>query len=644
MQKTNITQMEATSLDETKGGKIDIPEGVESLLYSDAALELGYTQFVVGVAETIVPGSYITMVANSEFIAKIPLREILEAKEPIHLFPNDKNFATVNLSFFVVWNYINGLTVQIEKEPLWSKLDRKQLQRVWDYANNLWVPLDREFYNVWAQHMYRTFSRTASADEKQVQDVLDFKQQLDRINSVRQHLQLQPIVLDRNRPEPLVGLVPGRYHNSIKYGAPTPQVPANYTEHNYSQITFPLTGPLMIQVKRLNQSKPIPWEHLRTAPERVGNEVIGVFSVKYFDRISAYAVPGITPELLAEYKHGQPGIVSLHQHTVPVVLYVPILETDTGVQFYQAPQLRWKDHPLGYPVYEAERYWLSSDFPGYLYLRFFIGSEGPAPGWLPVSPEKSEPFARDFFVDSTTTELSIQFPDESEEALESRAIEQWKTLTAEQKAPYVRRGEEEVRCQEWAQAASSYNPRPPIPRQRTPGIPLRPLSPKMYFMQANRDRIQRVNPDISLDELTRLLNEEWEKLSSDQKEPFRAAMKEDAERYKREMKEVKATTKPKQKKIYPNVPKRPLSGYAVYICHNRERVRTAYPEAKSSEITHILAAEWKALARDQKKPYNVESRKNRLLQEEEIAAEEARLASKSEALPIPDKPEPPIQV
>lgn len=57
----------------------------------------------------------------------------------------------------------------------------------------------------------------------------------------------------------------------------------------------------------------------------------------------------------------------------------------------------------------------------------------------------------------------------------------------------------------------------------------------------------------------------------------------------------------------PNAPKKPLSNYMVYCMKNRKDVQAKNPNAKPTEISRILGANWNKLSADQKAKF-VESK------------------------------------
>lgn len=56
----------------------------------------------------------------------------------------------------------------------------------------------------------------------------------------------------------------------------------------------------------------------------------------------------------------------------------------------------------------------------------------------------------------------------------------------------------------------------------------------------------------------------------------------------------------KRKKVLPNGPKAPVTGYVRFLNERREHMRARYPDLPFPEITKRLGAEWTRLAQNDK--------------------------------------------
>ncbi|NXS24086.1 HM20B regulator, partial [Mystacornis crossleyi] len=59
----------------------------------------------------------------------------------------------------------------------------------------------------------------------------------------------------------------------------------------------------------------------------------------------------------------------------------------------------------------------------------------------------------------------------------------------------------------------------------------------------------------------------------------------------------------KRKKILPNGPKAPVTGYVRFLNERREQIRTQHPDLPFPEITKMLGAEWSKLQLSEKQRY-----------------------------------------
>ncbi|KAM4708175.1 SWI/SNF-related matrix-associated actin-dependent regulator of chromatin subfamily E member 1-related [Discoglossus pictus] len=67
----------------------------------------------------------------------------------------------------------------------------------------------------------------------------------------------------------------------------------------------------------------------------------------------------------------------------------------------------------------------------------------------------------------------------------------------------------------------------------------------------------------------------------------------------------------KRKKILPNGPKAPVTGYVRFLNERREQIRTQHPELPFPEITKMLGAEWSTLPVSEKQRYLDEAERDK---------------------------------
>ncbi|CAK9162870.1 unnamed protein product [Ilex paraguariensis] len=71
-------------------------------------------------------------------------------------------------------------------------------------------------------------------------------------------------------------------------------------------------------------------------------------------------------------------------------------------------------------------------------------------------------------------------------------------------------------------------------KKKDPNAPKRAMSAFMYFSQAERENVRKNSPGISFTEMGRVLGDQWNKLSAEEKEPYEAKARADKKRYESE--------------------------------------------------------------------------------------------------------------
>lgn len=158
--------------------------------------------------------------------------------------------------------------------------------------------------------------------------------------------------------------------------------------------------------------------------------------------------------------------------------------------------------------------------------------------------------------------------------------------------------------------------------------PKRPLSGYFQFTAVARKQLVAENPDLKMTEVGSKLAQAWKQLTDDEKAPYSAKYKADKVVYDRKLAAYKLTpeyeeyqvakkafnkkkkagaAKANLKAMTPNMPKRPQSGYFLYVADNRARAKASLevsnPGYKITEVTKKLGAEWQAMDVAAKKQY-----------------------------------------
>lgn len=161
--------------------------------------------------------------------------------------------------------------------------------------------------------------------------------------------------------------------------------------------------------------------------------------------------------------------------------------------------------------------------------------------------------------------------------------------------------------------------------------PKRPLSGYFTWMGENREAYkEKFNGKIAFKEITKKLAEGWKALSDDERATYnktsQAAMKEWKVKFaeykktpeyaafqeKKEAADAGKKFKMKKFKKDPNQPKRPATGFFMYLADMREEVKASFPPEdrnKVTEITKVISTKWKELGEDGQNVYKARSAK-----------------------------------
>ncbi|XP_034530685.1 SWI/SNF-related matrix-associated actin-dependent regulator of chromatin subfamily E member 1-related isoform X2 [Notolabrus celidotus] len=93
----------------------------------------------------------------------------------------------------------------------------------------------------------------------------------------------------------------------------------------------------------------------------------------------------------------------------------------------------------------------------------------------------------------------------------------------------------------------------------------------------------------------------------------------------------------KRKKVLPNGPKAPVTGYVRFLNERRERMRAQYPELPFPEITKRLGAEWTRLALNDKQRYLDEAEREKMQYAQELKEYQQTEAYQITSAKIQDK-------
>lgn len=116
------TSQKANIIDETKENKKEVKsEVLNSWLYDDLALTIGGTPMVFGKDKLPVYGSWVALMEKSKFFKDLSQDFngnvlTITSENPLHIDPEAKTDGKLPQSFKDVWDYLNGITYDIESE------------------------------------------------------------------------------------------------------------------------------------------------------------------------------------------------------------------------------------------------------------------------------------------------------------------------------------------------------------------------------------------------------------------------------------------------------------------------------------------------------------------------------------------------
>jgi len=159
--------------------------------------------------------------------------------------------------------------------------------------------------------------------------------------------------------------------------------------------------------------------------------------------------------------------------------------------------------------------------------------------------------------------------------------------------------------------------------------PKRPTTPFMAWRKQNYQNVAKTMAvGHSFKELQAEFGVAWRKLTDAETQPFKDAFKTAMEKHKKLMKAYKQTSsyaafqkklaafkvvkvsKAKFKKD-PNAPKKPLSGYFLFLADKREEVKTSNPNLSHKEQLAKMGSMWKEAGDAVQKSYNDKAQANK---------------------------------
>lgn len=177
-------------------------------------------------------------------------------------------------------------------------------------------------------------------------------------------------------------------------------------------------------------------------------------------------------------------------------------------------------------------------------------------------------------------------------------------------------------------------------KAKDPNKPKRPTSAYFYFLADCREVAKREGRSVSkIAEFTKECSAKWREMNEKTKEPFEKKAEFDKERYDREMKLYGGPGSKKASRD-PTQPKRPLSGYFLFLADFRTKMAGSNMEHK--EILKLAGKEWSELTMEEKTPYEQQSQEEQ--RKYEIAMAEWRRSGGGTQMMSSNGAEAPIEI
>ncbi|EDO36028.1 predicted protein, partial [Nematostella vectensis] len=148
-----------------------------------------------------------------------------------------------------------------------------------------------------------------------------------------------------------------------------------------------------------------------------------------------------------------------------------------------------------------------------------------------------------------------------------------------------------------------------------------------FFLQDQREKLQREEGKFSLADFSKVSAEKWKNMSEEEKETFVQKAGKDKERFKEEMQsytpppsEESGKKKRKKQTKDPNKPKRCLSAYFHFINLKRDDVKKDNPNASGGALSKVLGEMWSKMTDDDKTQYQDMAKKDKVRYESEMKA------------------------
>lgn len=214
--------------------------------------------------------------------------------------------------------------------------------------------------------------------------------------------------------------------------------------------------------------------------------------------------------------------------------------------------------------------------------------------------------------------------------LTKRVADGWNNLSDADKVRFEKMAtEDRVRFEEENKIFNEEHPEVARRRKKArKNAPKKARSAYLYYTKDIRPTIAKSNPEKGFGELTKLVADQWSKLSDAQKKKYEKLAADDRKRFEAEMagytaptdEELDADEEGKRKRKTKTGPTRARTAYVYFTMDRRPQAQKDNPEMKFGDITKILAEEWKKLSDAEKGKYNEQHDADKIRYENELAA------------------------
>jgi hypothetical protein len=217
-----------------------------------------------------------------------------------------------------------------------------------------------------------------------------------------------------------------------------------------------------------------------------------------------------------------------------------------------------------------------------------------------------------FYTKEVRQSIQDANPDADFGTITKQIAAQWAKVTDQQKAKYQKLADEDLIRYE-AENKEFNEAHPEVKRRKMKvkkSQPKKVRSAYLYFTMEKRASFKEAHPDKDFGGLTKLVADDWKKLTPAQKKKYEKLQEEDRKRFETEMKNYKRPTdeeldadEPRKKQK--TGPKRPNSAYLFYTQAERAKITAAggNKDRAFADITKEIATSWKALSERERAKY-----------------------------------------